>query len=343
MVVRSRRHLLRFIRRNWCLILVFFLCLMLMFTLCGTSGTDSENKARTPKKPGLRVGFSQIETDNPWRTAQINSFREALIPNGMEFVYHEPEEYTADWQVADIYRLIAEKVNYLVIVPTDIAALTPVFQAAKEAAIPVILIDQAAETVDKSYYVSLISADYLKEGEICARLLAEKSGGAPCNIVEIYGPETSPGAQARSKGFHHALSLYPNLKIIDTEYGNFDRVTAQKAMESALIKAAGSGQTIQAVFAHSDEDGLGALQAIKVAGLNPSQISIVSINGIQDVCKAILAGEYLGTVESNPRWGFIVVSLIQQIERGVRPFPVVIIPYGIITAENAAQYSTTAY
>lgn len=87
----------------------------------------------------------------------------------------------------------------------------------------------------------------------------------------------------------------------------------------------------------------GALQAIKAAGLPPGEIAIVSINGIQDVCKAIIAGEYLGTVESNPRWGFIAAFLIQQMERDCKPFPMVMIPYQIITAENAAEYALTAY
>ena len=180
-------------------------------------------------------------------------------------------------------------------------------------------------------------------GSICAQLLAEKYAGRSCNIVEIYGTESSPSAKARSKGFHQALKNYPQLHIIDTEYGNFDRVTAQKAMENALVKTSDSHKSVQAVFAHSDEDGLGALQAIKTAGLSPNDISIVSINGIQDVCKAIIAGEYLGTVESNPKWGFIVETLINQRERGYTPFPTVIIPYNIITEANAVSYFPTAY
>ena len=56
------------------------------------------------------------------------------------------------------------------------------------------------------------------------------------------------------------------------------------------------------------------------------------------MCKAIIAGEYLGTVESNPKWGFIVETLINQRERGYTPFPTVIIPYNIITEANAVSY-----
>lgn len=229
------------------------------------------------------------------------------------------------------------------IVPADLDALVPALESAKEAGIPVILIEQSADTIDRDLYMSRISADYLREGAICARLLAEKYAGRSCNIIEIYGTESSPSARARSKGFHQALKNYPQLHIIDTEYGNFDRVSAQKAMETALVKTSDSHQSVQAVFAHSDEDGLGALQAIKTAGLSPNDISIVSINGIQDVCKAIIAGEYLGTVESNPKWGFIVKDLINQKERGYTPFPTVIIPYSVITEANAVSYFPTAY
>lgn len=53
--------------------------------------------------------------------------------------------------------------------------------------------------------------------------------------------------------------------------------------------------------------------------------------------------EYLGTVESNPKWGFIVETLINQRERGYTPFPTVIIPYNIITEANAVSYFPTAY
>ena len=208
------------LKKHWCLLIICSLCIILGITLYDTSNQAVNWEPEPADSSGLHVGFSQIETDNPWRTAQINSFREALIPNGMDFIYHEPEDYSVQWQLEDIRSLIREGVDYLVIVPADLSALTPVLQDAKDAGIPVILIDQSAETIDQSYYVSLISADYLKEGQICAGLLADKFGNQPCRIVEIYGTESSPGAQARSKGFHQALMQYPNMEIIDVEYGN---------------------------------------------------------------------------------------------------------------------------
>jgi ABC-type sugar transport system substrate-binding protein len=325
------------------LLLLLIIPIILNITYCDNIVTNSPEITEDYSEKVLRIGFSQIETDNPWRTAQINSFREATLVAGMELIYHEPEDYTSQWQIDDLYEMIEDGIDYLVIAPREVTPLISVLEAAKAADIPVILIDQNAEGIDKTLYISLISADYYKEGQLCAQMLAKEFNGKNCNIIEIYGSANSPMAQARSKGFHKELKNYPNMQIIVTEYGNFNRIIAQKAMENALIQAYNNGQTMNAVFAHSDEDGLGALQAMKAAGISAGEFSIVSINGVQDVCKAILAGEYLGTVKSNPRWGQIAVNLIQQIERGTDPFPVVIIPYSIINEENAYERFNTAY
>lgn len=325
------------------LLLVVFLTVLFLTFYSNVGTFFLHNKEESATEEVLRVGFSQIETDNPWRTAQINSFREATGVADMELVYHEPEEYSVQWQIDDIHKLIKDNIDYLVIAPREVNPLIPVLEEAKAADIPVILIGQNASGIDKSLYVSLISADYHKEGQLCANMLADKFKGTKCNIIQIYGSVNSPMAQERSEGFRQEMEKYSNLHIIVTEYGDFSRVTAQKATENALIQAYNSGQKVDAIFAHSDEDGLGALQAIKAAGIDPGDISIVSINGVQDVCKAIIAGEYLGTVESNPKWGQIAVNLIQQIERKATPFPIVIIPYSIINEENASERFATAF
>ena len=117
-------------RKHWCLLIICSLCVILAITLYDTSNQAVNWEPEPADSSSLHVGFSQIETDNPWRTAQINSFREALIPNGMDFIYHEPDDYSVQWQLEDIRSLIREGVDYLVIVPADLSALSPVLQDA---------------------------------------------------------------------------------------------------------------------------------------------------------------------------------------------------------------------
>ena len=98
-------------RKHWCLLIICSLCVILAITLYDTSNQAVNWEPEPADSSSLHVGFSQIETDNPWRTAQINSFREALIPNGMDFIYHEPDDYSVQWQLEDIRSLILSLIH----------------------------------------------------------------------------------------------------------------------------------------------------------------------------------------------------------------------------------------
>lgn len=301
-------------------------------------------KSQMEKEKKILIGFSQVERENPWRTAQINSFRVACNTDYSSLIYHQPSEYSTQWQVNDCEKLVEEGVDYLVIAPNEPSALKEILKKAREKEIHVILMQSNPDGLSPEDYTSLVFTDYQKEGELCAQMLLKFFGEKKCSIVEVCGTESSPVAKARAAGFRRGIEGHENMKIVYKAEGNFNRVTAQRAVEDAIIDLTKSGLDIDAVFAHSDEEGLGALQALKTAGFKPGQdVQIVSINGIQDVCKAIIAGEYLGTVESNPKWGQVVMALVNQIERGVKPFPSVMSPYRIIDKENAAEIYNTAY
>jgi simple sugar transport system substrate-binding protein len=91
-------------------------------------------------------------------------------------------------------------------------------------------------------------------------------------------------------------------------------------MES-FIKAEQNGKNICAVYAHNDDMAIGAIQAIKEAGLKPgSQIKIVSIDGVPDIYKAMLAGEANASVELTPNMaGPAFDALIAMKKDGTQP------------------------
>ena len=159
--------------------------------------------------------------------------------------------------------------------------------------------------------------------------------------MELTGTEGSFITKERANGFHAELQNHPNMRVAYTGAGDFDRMTAQRAMENIIM---GAEQPIHAVFAHSDEDGLGALQALKIAGRKPmEEVVIVSINGVQDVLKAIIAEEYLATVESSPELGRITVEVIFLHQKGVQPPPYILKPYRVFSGENALQLFAESY
>lgn len=162
-----------------------------------------------------------------------------------------------------------------------------------------ILLDRQIEASD-DLYLTAVTSDQVHEGKVAGDWLVQEIGDKPCNVVELQGTTGSSPAINRKKGFEEALAPHDNIKITRSQTGDFTRTKGKEVMES-FIKAEGGGQDICAVYAHNDDMAVGAIQAIKEAGLKPgSDIKIVSIDAVPDIFKAMAEGEANATVELTP-------------------------------------------
>ncbi|MET1028161.1 MAG: substrate-binding domain-containing protein, partial [Dongiaceae bacterium] len=124
--------------------------------------------------------------------------------------------------------------------------------------------------------------------------------GGKCNIVELQGTVGSSPAINRKKGFDEVVAQHPEMKIIRTQSGDFTRAGGKEVMES-FIKAENGGKNICAVYAHNDDMMIGAIQAMKEAGLKPGkEIYTISIDSVPDLFKAMADGDANATVELTP-------------------------------------------
>jgi ABC-type sugar transport system substrate-binding protein len=271
------------------------------------------------------VGFSQMESDNPWRIAETRSLRDEAAKRGIELVVTDAQGQTAK-QVSDVEDLIE--------------GLAPALQAAKQARIPVVLIDRAAAGKVGEDYVTLLASNFIEQGQRAAEWLAKETNGT-ASIVELTGTPGSSVATDRAKGFRDGLAKYPGMKIVASQTGDFSRATAQRVMQNV---AQSLGKQITAVYAHNDEMALGAIQALKAAGRKPgTDMKIVSIDGERAALEAIQRGELGATVESNPRFGPVAFDTIEKIRRGESVEPKILIPDRFFDRSNAARFVAEAY
>lgn len=260
----------------------------------------------------LKVGFSQMEYNNPWRIAETNSIKEEARLKGIELLYTNARGSVIK-QAADVKYLIRQGVGYIILAPREYEGLAPALQAARKAKIPVILIDRDAKGRPGVDYVTLIASDFIWEGKRAATWLVKATGGQ-ANIVEITGTKGASVARDRAAGFRAVIARYPGMRIIASQCGDFARIDGQKAMETIIQT---KGTLITAVFAHNDEMAIGAIQALKAAGMTPGkEVILVSIDGEQDALKAIIAGELGATVECDPLFGPKVFEVIADHYRG---------------------------
>ena len=285
------------------------------------------------------VGFSQMESDNPWRLAQTKSLRDEAAKRGYELVVTDAQGQTAK-QVSDVEDLIARRVDLILLAPREYEGLTPALQAAKEAKIPVVLVDREAAGTAGEDFVTFLGSNFIEQGRRAAEWLAKQTDGK-AKIVELTGTPGSSVATDRAKGFREGIAKYPGMQIIASQTGNFSRATAQGVMQNI---AQAHGKQITAVYAHNDEMALGAAQALKAAGLTPGKdVLVVSIDGERAALEAIQRGELGATVESNPRFGPLAFDTIEKFRAGEKLPPKILITDRFFDSTNAAQFVADAY
>lgn len=263
----------------------------------------------------LIVGFSQLGAESEWRVANTNSIKETAEQLGVELRFFDAQQKQEN-QVEAIRKLIVQRVDVIGISPIVETGWDEVFQEAKDAGIPIILVDRRAD-VPEDLYVSYLGSDFLEEGRNAARIMADLMNGQ-ANIVELVGTIGSAPANDRYLGFREILKEYPEMRILASESGDFTRARGKEVMEEFLRKY---GNRITAVYSHNDDMSLGAIQAIEEYGLKPgADIKIVSVDAARGAFEAMIAGKLNATVECNPLLGPQFFELALKVVNG-EPYP----------------------
>ena len=263
----------------------------------------------------LIVGFSQLGAESEWRVANTNSIKETAEQLGVELRFFDAQQKQEN-QVEAIRKLIVQRVDVIGISPIVETGWDEVFQEAKDAGIPIILVDRRAD-VPEDLYVSYLGSDFLEEGRNAARIMADLMNGQ-ANIVELVGTIGSAPANDRYLGFREILKEYPDMRILASESGDFTRARGKEVMEGFLKKY---GNRITAVYSHNDDMSLGAIQAIEEYGLKPGvDIKIVSVDAARGAFEAMIAGKLNATVECNPLLGPQFFELALKVVNG-EPYP----------------------
>jgi galactofuranose transport system substrate-binding protein len=283
----------------------------------------------------ITIGFSQVGSESDWRTAFSADMKAEAQKRGIELKFSDAQQKEEN-QLKAVRSFIAQKVDAIIIAPVVVTGWDQVLKEARDAKIPVFIADRAVDS-DPSLFISRIAADFNLEGRLAGAWLAQASKGS-CNVVELQGTVGSAPAIERKKGFEAITSQFPNMKIVRSQSGNFTTSGGKEVMES-FIKATDGLKGVCAVFAHNDNMVLGAIQAMKEAGLKPGKDQlIVSVDGVPDIFKAMVAGESNVSVELKSDIGKYIFDVVQGYLGGKRDYPKwVLIPSDLHTPANAAD------
>ena len=278
----------------------------------------------------VTIGFSQVGDEGDWRPAFSRDMQEEAKKEGIDLKFADAQGKEEE-QLKAVRAFIAQGVDAIVIAPVVETGWDQVLKEAKDKGIPVFLADRDV-SADKSLYVTRIAADFNLEGRLAGAWLAQASKGN-CNIVELQGTVGSAPAIERKKGFEAIISNFPDMKIVKTQSGDFTTEGGKKVME-AFIKSTDNLKGVCGVFAHNDNMQLGAIQAMKEAGLKPGKdFLMVSVDYVPAMKEALAAGDANASVELRSAIGkYIYPVVVAYLKDKKDPGKRVVIPSDLHTA-----------
>jgi len=295
---------------------------------------------------GPRVAYSSVGDPNPWFLAFSAELEKEAKQRGYRFrVTHAQAKL--EKQIADVEDIIAQKPDFLILGPIDRDGSADALRIAKKAGVPVVVVNRDIKGVAGEDYITKIYSDFEWIGEKMAELIHDAFGAdaEAIRVVELHGTPGGGNTIGMSEGFRKKMEEYPNMEIVASQPGDFNRATAMKSMENIIQ----SGVEFDAVVGHFDEDALGAIRALRASGRklggNPENgdVVVVGNGGTKDGLRAIQAGHYHKIVSVTPYYANEVFDAIEAYSKG-ETLPVYTrVEDIIIDKSNVDKHMSTAF
>lgn len=321
------------------LVLAFNLLVLL------SMGCRDGKKAESRGKEKYVVGFSQTGTESEWRIQNTLEMQHAYEKNPRFTLLYSDAQLKRENQVSAIRNFIRQKVDAIIFVPIVTTGWDAVLTEARDAGIPVILINRAARMISgniEDYTVCLIAPDNIFSGEALAEnfisLFADEPG--PVYIAEMTGTVGASSAIDRGKGIHKVLDNNDHIIIRYSQTGDYNRSTARHVMESIIKTSATEGVRLRGLISHNDDMAIGAIEAMEEAGMSPGKDIIVGgIGGTLEAFEAMAAGVYAISVDNPLGYGEKTIKiLLELLDNGSKPDEYWVVLESAVYTENDSAF-----
>jgi ABC-type sugar transport system substrate-binding protein len=299
--------------------------LLVAMSACGGGGGGGGAASGDTAAKKIVLGFAQVGAESGWRTANTKSIQESAKSAGIDLKFSDAQQKQEN-QIKAIRSYIQQKVDVIAFSPVVESGWDTVLKEAKTANIPVVLTDRAVDSKDDSLYVTFLGSDFVAEGKKAGDwTVKEYKDASSVKIAQLEGTTGSAPAIDRAEGFKDVISADPKFKIVASQTGDFTRAGGKQVTE-ALLK---SNPDIDLIYAHNDDMGLGAIEAIEAAGKVPGKdIKLVTVDAVKDGMTALSQGKINFIVECSPLLGPQLMDVVKKVKAGEAP------PKRILTEET---------
>lgn len=303
---------------------LILISLILFITGCNQSESNKNNASDK-----IVIGISMLSMQNEFIVNISDEMQKKAEELGAELIIVDAERSPLK-QIEQVESFIAQKVDVIILNPCEYEASSPAVTKALEANIPVVNVNSATKVQPTAF----VGSNDVESGRIAMNFIAEKLGGKG-NIVMIQGLNGQAAQIQREQGAKEIMEQFPGLNMIAQQTAEWDRAKSMDLMQNWIQSF---GTKINAVFAHNDEMGLGAVKALQDAGMK-DKVTVVSIDAITDALQAVKKGDLDATVFQDARkQGAGAIETAVKIARGQQFDKEVMIPFKLLTKLDVDSY-----
>ena len=311
------------------LALIMIMSFSLALFACSKSVFEMSNKTEVQEVTNsdlIVVGFSQVGAESVWRTTNSESMKETFTEeNGYRLIFEDGQQKQSN-QIMAIRKFIQQGVDYIVLAPVTETGWDTVLMEAKEAGIPVIIVDRMVDVEDDSLYQCWVGSNtYLEAQKMCTWIknyCEEKNINVKnINVVNIQGTIGATAEIGRTRGLQEASAEY-GWNLLRKIPGDFTKAKGREVMKSLLSQY----KAINIVYCENDEMAIGAIAELEASGkkvgpnIRAGQIMVVSFDGVSEEAKKLVSeGKISCIAECNPLHGPRVRAIIEKLENGETP------------------------
>lgn len=328
-------------------IILYSLTIAYLFSGCMTRNSKTEEIEAEDTSDLITIGFSQLGAESDWRCANTKSMENTFTEeNGYELVIDNAQQKQTN-QITAIRTFIQQGVDYIVLAPVTESGWDTVLEEAKEAGIPVIIVDRQVDVADENLYTCWVGSDFMLEGRKVTSWLKDyidkkRIDGNQVNIVNIQGTLGASSQIGRSKALEEACREY-GWRLLKEVPADYTQTKAKEVMRDLLNEY----DNINVVYCENDNEAAGAIEALKEAGLKcgsdikNGEIMVLSFDGVWETAmNYCLDGTISCIAECNPLHGPRVAAIIEQLKKGETPDKYWYVEESIYTTDNTVTSLT---
>lgn len=331
-------------KRKYSLCGMLLISILLMVSGCTgkTSEKETNFQALSSKDNLTVIGCSQLGSESVWRTANTNSIKNIFTKENGYFLIFNNARQKKENQVKALRSFISQQVDYIVFSPITENGWETVLQEAKDAQIPVILIDRKVNVDDETLYTSWIGSDFEREGKRAGKVLQDilkeqQRSAEDINIIVLKGTEGASATIGRTNGFDSVVKQHKNWKVLEQQGADFTTAKGKEEMAKIIRRH----RKIDVVIAQNDDMMFGAVEAIKEAGKTTGidgDIIVISFDATRQALEMVQDGTINADVECNPVQGEYIERIIQKIKNGDKVNKSYFVPEKVFTKDNVEEY-----